>query len=126
MSPIAMSPAPMSTTLVPGAVTVMADVPVLPSQVAVTLAEPTATPLTSPLPSTVALVMLSLDQVIVRPGSGVPVPLLGVAVSCTVLPVATLAVAGETSTEATATAFTVMADVPVLPSQVAVTLAKPG
>ena len=76
-----MSPAPMSTAPDPGDVTVMADVPVLVSQVAVMVAGPAATPVTSPLLFTVAAAVLSLDQVTVRPDSGVPPAFFGVAVS---------------------------------------------
>src|SRR5439155_57929 len=116
---------------VPGAweVTVMAEVPVLPSLVAVMVAGPAATPVTSPLPFTVANAVALLDQVTTRPGRGVPFASLGVAVSWTVLPASTLAEAGVTVTEATGTtgtSTTVMAEVPVLPSLVAVIVAGPA
>src|SRR5438093_347950 len=113
---------------VPGAweVTVMAEVPILPSLVAVMVAGPAATPVTSPLPFTVANAVASLDQVTTRPGRGVPFASLGVAVSWTVLPASTLAEAGVTVTEATGTSTTVICEVPVLPSLVAVILAAPA
>src|SRR5436309_4840745 len=107
-------------------VTVTSEVPVFPSQVAVMVAVPAATPLTSPLPFTVAAAVLSLDQVTTRPDSGVPPASFGVAVSWVVLPSATLAEAGVTVTEATGTLDTVIAEVPLFPSQVAVMVAAPG
>src|SRR2546425_7826922 len=125
----AMSPAPTSTTDVPGggtAVTVIAAVPFFPSLVAVMVAGPAVTPATSPLPLTVATPVLLLTQLIVRPGSGVPFASFGVAGSCTVAPCWTLADAGLTPTEATATLDTVMAEVPLCPSLVAVLVADPA
>src|SRR5437016_13443106 len=80
---------------VPGVVTVTADVPVLPSLVAVIVAEPAVTPRTSPLPFTVATAVLLLDQVTTRPDNGLPFASLGVAVSCTVAPCCTLAGDGD-------------------------------
>src|SRR5438093_4110964 len=50
-----------------GAVTVMAAVPLLPSLVAVIVADPADTPLTRPFPLTVATAVLLLAQAIVRP-----------------------------------------------------------
>src|SRR5437773_676317 len=111
---------------VPGVVTVTADVPVLPSDVAVMVAEPAVTPLTSPLPSALATAALLLDQVTTRPLSGFPLASFGVAVSCTVAPCCTLAGDGLTVTEATGTAVTVMLEVPLLPSDVAVMVAEPA
>src|SRR2546425_12851955 len=90
----AMSPAPTSTTDVPGggtAVTVIAAVPFFPSLVAVMVAGPAVTPATSPLPLTVATPGLLLTQLIVRPGSRVPFASFGVAVGWTVGPCWTLA-----------------------------------
>src|SRR5689334_24095499 len=108
-------------------VTLTVAVPLLPSLVAVIVTGPPApTPVTSPLELTLAIV-LSLDcQVITRPVNGLPFASLGVAVSCTVPPVATLAVAGVTVTDDTGTGVTVIADVPVLPSLVAVIVAEPA
>src|SRR5439155_23915028 len=84
-----------------GTTTVIAEVPVLPSLVAVIVAGPAATPVTSPLPFTVANAVASLDQVTARPWRAVPFASLGVAVSWPVLPASTLADAGVTVTEAT-------------------------
>src|SRR4029077_6110584 len=122
----AMSPAPTSTTEALGGVTVMAEVPLRPSLVAVIVADPTATPVTSPLPLTVATAVLSLDHVTTRPDNGLPFASFGVAVSCTVAPCWTLAGGGVTVTEATGTAVTVIAEVPLLPSDVAVIVAEPA
>src|SRR5436190_860347 len=106
--------------------TVMADVPLCPSLVAVMVAEPATFPVTSPLGLTVATAVLLLDHAIVRPDSGFPFASFGVAVSCTVLPSFTLAGDGLTVTEATGTGVTVIADVPLLPSDVAVIVAEPS
>ena len=107
--------------------TVTLAVPLRPSLVAVIVAVPAATPVTRPAPETVATWALSVVQVTVRPLSGWPAASLGVAVSCTVLPAATVAVAGATSTEATGAgaAVTVTCEVPLFPSLVAVTVAAP-
>src|SRR5438132_1663667 len=112
---------------VPGGVTVIADVPLWPSLVAVIVTGPPAsTPLTSPLPFTLAIALLLVCQVTTRPVNGLPFASLGVAVSCTVLPTATPAVAGVTVTDATGTGVTVMAAVPLWPSLVAVIVAEPA
>src|ERR1043166_1462344 len=103
------------------AVTVIAAVPLLPSDVAVMVAEPAASPLTSPLELTVATDVLPLVQVIVRPVSALPFASLGVAVSWTVCPAVTEADAGLTVTAApgTVTALTVRVPEPLCPSLVA-------
>src|SRR5437764_8703311 len=93
------------------AVTVTYDVPLCPSLVAVIVAVPAPTPVTSPLPFTRATAVLLLDQVTTRPLSGFPLASFGVAVSCTVAPCCTLAGDGLTVTEATGTAVTVMLEV---------------
>src|SRR5438094_529934 len=149
-----------------GGVTVMADGPLCPSLVAVIVAEPATTPLTSPLELTVATELSLLDHVIVRPVSALPLASFGVAVSWSVLPPGTLpdagatelllldhvtirpvsgfpfasfgvavswtvwptgrfADAGVTVTELTATPDTVMLEVPLCPSLVAVIVAEP-
>src|SRR5207248_5361976 len=108
------------------AVTVRVDVPLLPSDVAVIVAVPAATPVTSPLPFTLATAVLLLDHVTTRPLSGFPLASFGVAVSCTVAPCCTLAGDGLTVTAATGSAVTVMLEVPLLPSDVAVMVAVPA
>src|SRR5438552_2153678 len=107
-------------------VTLIDEVPLFPSLVAVIVAEPGVTPDTSPLLLTVATAVLELDHVTVRPESGFPPASLGVAVSCTVWPACTEAVAGVTSTDATGTGVTVIVEVPLFPSLVAVIVAVPG
>src|SRR5947208_681074 len=122
----AMSPAPTSTTDALGGVTVIADVPLWPSLVAVMVTgPPAATPVTSPLPFTLATVALLADQVTVRPVNTLPLASVSVAVSGCVCPACTLAAAGLTVTEATGT-DTVTTDVPLLPSDVAVIVAEPA
>src|SRR5439155_994629 len=107
-------------------VTVMDEVPLFPSLVAVTVAEPGVTPETRPLLFTAATAVLELDHVTVRPESGAPLASFGVAVSCTVWPACTEAEGGVTSTVATGTFVTVTDEVPLFPSLVAVIVAEPG
>src|SRR2546422_929799 len=83
------------------AVTVTAAVPLFPSLVAVMVTEPAATPITNPLPFTVASAGSPVTQVTDRPFKGLPFASLGVAVSCAVSPTVTLADAGLTVTDAT-------------------------
>src|SRR5437867_4172722 len=127
---VSATPATARSVTVPGlvtlAVTVTAAVPLLPSLVAVIVAGPAATPLTRPLPLTVATAVLLLAHVTTRPLSGLPLASLGVAVSCTLAPTGTLAVAGLTATVATGTFVTVTVDVPLCPSLVAVIVAGPA
>ena len=108
--------------------TVMVEVPLCPSLVAVMVAVPATLPVTSPLALTVATLVLLEAQVTVRPESTLPPESRGVAVSCTVCPSNTWAVAGVTDTDATGTpaAVTVMAAVPLCPSLVAVIVAVPA
>ena len=65
-------------------VTVSVAVLLLPSLVAVIIAEPGVTPATRPLPLTVATLVLLLVHVTVRPVSVPPAESFGVAVSCNV------------------------------------------
>src|ERR1041385_494002 len=109
-----------------GACTVTVALPLCPSLVAVMVAEPAATPLTTPLLLTPATEVLLLAQVTVRPDSALPFTSLGVAVSCTLPPTSTDAVAGLTLTDATGTFATVMLAVPLFPSLVAVMVAVPA
>src|SRR5438132_2114839 len=116
----------LTTTVATGtSATVTAAVPAFPSLVAVIVAVPAATPFTSPLLLTVAILVLLLAHVTVRPVSAVPAESFGVAVSCAVCPTVRLAVAGATATEATGTGVTVTAALPALPSLVAVIVAVP-
>src|SRR5712692_2202845 len=81
--------------------TVTVAVPLRPSLVAVIVAPPATTPVTSPLPFTVATVPLLLDHMIERPFNGLPFESLAAAANCTVWPRVTLADAGLTVTDAT-------------------------
>ena len=94
-------------------VTVMDDVPLCPSLVAVIVAEPATLVVTRPAPETVATVVLFDDHVTVRPVRMFPLASLSVAVSCTVWPACTLADGGVTVTEATGAPATVMDAVPL-------------
>src|SRR3989442_1232291 len=105
--------------------TVTVAEPLFPSLVAVIVAVPGATPVTSPLADTVAMPGLELVQVTARPASAFPAASLGVALSGVVPPTTTVAVAGLTTTEATGTLDTVTATVPLWPSLVAVIAAAP-
>ena len=71
-----------------------------------------------------ATAVLLLAQVTTRPVSTFPFASLGVAVSCTVCPIPTVAGVGVTVTDATSTT-TVSAAVPLCPSLVAVMVAWP-
>src|SRR5256884_533068 len=89
-------------------VTVTLAVPLCPSLVAVIVTgPPRPTPVTSPLPFTLAIALLLDCQVITRPVNGLPFASRGVAVSCTVCPCSTLTEAGLTVTEATGTVGTI-------------------
>src|SRR2546426_8250427 len=105
-----MSPAPTSVTLVPVPLdTMTVALPLLPSLVAVIIADPAATPVTTPLALTVAVAPLLVAHITTRPLSAFPPASLGVAVSCTVCPTVTLADAGLTATDATGTVAIVTA-----------------
>jgi len=107
------------------AVTVIDELPDFPSLVAVIVAAPAPTAVTTPLAETVATAGVLLDQVTTRPVNTLPEESLVVALSGTVPPATTLADAGVTVTVATGTTVTVIADVPDLPSLVAVIVADP-
>jgi len=112
-----------------GAVTVIAAVPLCPSLVAVIVADPAPCPVTSPLPLTVATLVLLLAHVTVRPVSGLPFASFGVAVSGTVPCSGIDAAGGLTLTVATGTGggvVTVIAAVPLCPSLAAVIVAVPA
>src|SRR5258708_13511229 len=81
--------------------TVMGEVPLCPSLVAVIVADPATTPVTKPVPFTVAAELLLLDQVIDRPVRTLPFASFNVAVSCSVWPSFTVAAAGVSVTVAT-------------------------
>ncbi len=107
-------------------VTVTNDVPLLPSLVAVIVAVPSATPVTSPFTFTVAIVGSLEPQVTVRPVSTPPTESFVVAVNWAVAVMRTLAVGGATTTVLTGTSDTVIVLVPLFVSLVAVIVAVPG
>ena len=121
-----------------GRVTLSAALPVTPSLVAVIVAVPAPTPVTSPLVLTVASPAALVTQATVRPVSTLPLASLSVALSCTDCPTVTLADAGLTTTVATAAGggggggggdgrvVTVTAAIPLFPSLVAVIVAEPA
>jgi len=121
---VAVSGERMMRTRVGGA-TVTLEVPLFPSVAAVIVAEPAATPVTSPLALTVAADGVELDHVTTRPDKAFPFESLGVAVSCTVWPTCSVADAGVTLTDATGTLVTVTDAVLLCPSLVAVIVAEP-
>ncbi len=104
----------------------MAALPLCPSLVAVIVTAPTPRPVTSPVPLTAATPGALLAHVTTRPLSGLPRASFAVAVRCNVAPMSRLAIAGVTVTEATGTFVTVMAEVPLFPSLVAVMVAEPA
>src|SRR5258708_18985381 len=116
-----------SAGLVTAAVIVTAALPLCPSLAAVIVAAPAVTPVTKPLPFTAATAGALLAHVTTRPERALPLASLGVAVSCTVWPTPTLAVAGDTATEATGagTAATDTSAAPLWPSLVALIMAPP-
>jgi len=91
--------------------TVIAALPLRPSLVAVIVALPAATPVTSPLAETVATPAALLDQLTARPVRGLLAESSVDALSCSVPPGASAPLAGLTTTEATGTTDSVMADV---------------
>lgn len=114
-----------------GAVTVTVALPLTPSLVAVIPTDPAATPVTRPVDETVAVVVLALVHVMVRPVSTTLFASYVVAASVVEPPTATLAVAGVTDTRATgagggATDVTVIVALPVTPSLRAVIVAVPA
>src|SRR2546425_252861 len=105
----------LTVTEATGTGTVIAELPVFPSLVAVIVTEPAATAVTRPLLDTVATAVLPLTHVTARPVSGFPFASSGVAVSCGVGPTATVADAGVTVSDATGTG-TVVAGLALVPS----------
>jgi hypothetical protein len=83
------------------AVTVIAALPTLLSLVALICAVPAATPVTSPVLETVAMLLLVEAQVMPRPLRTLPFASFVIAASCRVDLACTAALAGETVTDAT-------------------------
>jgi hypothetical protein len=107
-------------------ITVIDDVPLFPSLVAVIVAPPTETAVTSPALFTVAIAVLLDDHVTNRPVSTLLLASLVSAESCWVAPAITLAVAGLTVTEATGTGITARIALPDFPSLVAMIVVVPA
>ena len=101
-------------------------VALIPSAVAVIVAEPGALPVTSPVAETVATDGLELNQVTVMPASTLPFASLRVLTNCLDCPAIRTNKGGLTVTDATGRSETVMIAVPVFPCAVAVIVAEPG
>ena len=97
-----------------------------PSQVAVIVARPAATPVTAPADVTVAICVLLDFHVTTRPPSGRPEASFGVAVTVMVVPTRMLAGDGWSVSETTDPLRTVTAAVPDCPPVVAVIVTTPG
>lgn len=110
----------------PGVATVTVALPDCPSLVAVIVAVPADTPVTTPALVTVATAVWLLDQDTTLPLNALPAASLVTAVSCVVWPIVTEAVDGETVTLATATGTTVTLDQPSTPSMLAKITALPA
>src|SRR5207244_6393921 len=105
--------------------TLSVALPLWPPLLAVMVTDPAVTPVTSPLPLTVAMLLLLDDQLMARPVNGLPLASRGVAVSCTVPVIGMFAALGDTVTEATGASVTVTLAVPLCPSLVAVSVTGP-
>jgi hypothetical protein len=101
-------------------------VPLWPSAVAVMLALPVATAVTSPVVETVATAVFVLAQVIVRPMSTLPLASLRTADACVVWPTLRLLVPSDTLTVATGATVTVTCTDPVTPPLAAVIVVFPA
>jgi hypothetical protein len=106
-------------------VTVIVADPLAVPDVAVIVAEPAATALTSPLDDTVAIAASLLDQVIGAPEMTFPPASRAVALNVTVWPTVSVCDDGETVTEAAGAALTTTVANPSMPSTVAVMTALP-
>jgi hypothetical protein len=108
--------------------TVIEELPVNPSLVAVIVVVPAATALTNPLALTVAAVPLLELHVTIRPVRIAPFASLVTAVSCCagVMPRTSVAERGVTVTVATGAGVTVIGAPPVMPSLVPTMLADPA
>jgi hypothetical protein len=108
------------------AATVTGAVPTTPSTVAVIVAEPAATAVTTPVAEMLATAVFDELHVTGRPVSTFPAASRALAVSCCVPPTSRLADGGDTLTTATGTGDTVTAAAPVTPSTVAEIVALPA
>jgi hypothetical protein len=105
--------------------TVSVALPVFPSLIAMICTEPGLFAVTTPVGETVATAALPELHVTLRPARGLPVESRVVAVACVVCPTVINVEASDTVTSATGTGTTVIEEVPVFPSLVAVTVAPP-
>ncbi len=108
----------------PGSATCTSAWPVRPPLVAVTVVEPTSTPVTSPEPSTVAMRVSAEAQMKVEPVMATPLESCTSAVSWPVPPMSTVRVGGSTTTPAGTWATTAQA-VSATPSETATMAAVP-
>jgi len=108
-----------------GARTVTPALPLFPPLDAEILALPAATAVTTPALDTAATPVLSETQLTVRPVNRLPLPSRSVAVAWVLCPTLSVPVAIATVTVATGTWETVISEVPVLPSLVAVIVVVP-
>jgi hypothetical protein len=116
-----------TVTVATGAgVTVIVALPVLPSLVAVILAMPSATAVTRPSAETVATALLLELHVIERPVKTMPFASKVVALACAVSTALMELGVRNTLTDATGAGVTVIDEVPLLFSLVAVTVAEPA
>ena len=116
-----------TVTVPTGTGTMVTDaVPDFPSLIAVIVAVPRVTPVTTPVVDTVATAVLLDAHVTTRPLKTVPLASVSVAASVPVWPMMIELVAGETATLATGAGVTVIVEVPDFPSLVAVIVAVPG
>jgi len=107
-------------------VTVTAELPLLPSLVAVMVAVPADTAVTSPVLDTVATAALSELHVTSLPVNTLPFAAKVVAVACAVSTAVMVLGVRATVTDATEAGFTVTVALPLFPSLVAVITAVPG
>jgi hypothetical protein len=106
--------------------TVSSAAPVFPSLVAVIVAGPSLTAVTTPALDTVAIAELLEVQTTERPVNTPPLASSVVAVACAVSTAVIMAGTRATVTEATGTWITVMVALPLCPSLVATISAVPG
>jgi hypothetical protein len=106
--------------------TLMVADALFPSLVALTIAEPAAMPVTSPLDDTVATALLLVVQVSILPRTTFPSASLVVALSCCLEPTDRLAEAGLTAIEATGILVTPTTAMPTVPLTCAITMSPPA
>jgi hypothetical protein len=108
------------------ATTVSSAFPLFPSELAVTVAVPGATAVTTPVADTVATEASVIVQAMGRPVSGVPASLVSVAVNAWDSPATSVSSPGATDTDATGTKMTATEALPLFPPELAVIVADPS